>query len=57
VARLGLNVLSVEHHRSGLDLDLDKVEIRLTIETRNAIHHGEIVADLEGLGYQVHPIR
>ena len=38
VARLGLNVLSVEHHRSGLDLDLDKVEIRLTLETRNAIH-------------------
>jgi threonine dehydratase len=57
VARLGLNVLSVEHHRSGLDLDLDKVEIRLTLETRNAIHHGEIVADLERLGYQVHPIR
>ena len=57
VARLGLNVLSVEHHRSGLDLDLDKVEVRLTLETRNAIHHGEIVADLEGLGYQVHPIR
>jgi threonine dehydratase len=57
VARLGLNVLSVEHHRSGLDLDLDKVEIRLTLETRNAIHSGEIVADLETLGYQVHPIR
>src|SRR5215207_3776671 len=32
VARLGLNVLSVEHHRSGLDLDLDRVEIRLTLE-------------------------
>jgi threonine dehydratase len=57
VARLGLNVLSVEHHRSGLDLDLDKVEIRLTLETRNAIHSGEIVADLERLGYQVRPIR
>jgi threonine dehydratase len=57
VARLGLNVLSVEHHRSGLDLELDKVEIRLTLETRNAIHSGEIVADLERLGYQVHPIR
>jgi threonine dehydratase len=57
VARLGLNVLSVEHHRSGLDLDLDKVEIRLTLETRNSIHHGEIVADLERLGYEVQPIR
>jgi threonine dehydratase len=57
VARLGLNVLSVEHHRSGLDLDLDKVEIRLTLETRNAIHSGEIVADLERSGYEVQPIR
>jgi threonine dehydratase len=57
VARLGLNVLSVEHHRSGLDLDLDKVEIRLTLETRNTIHSGEIVADLERRGYQVEPIR
>jgi threonine dehydratase len=57
VARLGLNVLSVEHHRSGLDLDLDQVEIRLTLETRNAIHSGEIVADLERAGYQVQPIR
>jgi threonine dehydratase len=57
VARLGLNVLSVEHHRSGLDLDLDQVEVRLTLETRNAIHSGEIVAELESLGYQVHPIR
>jgi threonine dehydratase len=57
VARLGLNVLSVEHHRSGLDLDLDEVEIRLTLETRNAIHSGEIVADLERAGYQVQPVR
>jgi threonine dehydratase len=57
VARLGLNVLSVEHHRSGLDLDLNKVEIRLTLETRNAIHSSEIVADLERLGYQVEPVR
>jgi threonine dehydratase len=57
VARLGLNVLSVEHHRSGLDLDLDKVEIRLTLETRNPIHSSEIVADLERLGYQVEPVR
>jgi threonine dehydratase len=57
VARLGLNVLSVEHHRTGLDLNLDKVEIQLTLETRNAIHRGEIVADLEGRGYQVQSLR
>ncbi|HZD71330.1 MAG TPA: threonine ammonia-lyase [Actinomycetes bacterium] len=57
VARLGLNVLSVEHHRSGLDLDMDKVEVRLTLETRNTIHSHEVVTDLRGLGYPVEPIR
>jgi threonine dehydratase len=56
VARLGLNVLQVEHHRSGLDLDVAKVEIRLTLETRNSLHREEIVADLEKLGYQVEPV-
>jgi threonine dehydratase len=56
IARLGLNVLQVEHHRSGLDLDVAKVEIRLTLETRNSIHREEIVADLEKLGYQVEPV-
>jgi threonine dehydratase len=56
VARLGLNVLSVEHHRAGLDLAVDEVEVRLTLETRNAIHRGQIVADLEALGYRVEPI-
>jgi threonine dehydratase len=56
VARLGLNVLSVEHHRSGLDLAVAKVEVRLTLETRNAVHRGEIVADLEKAGFLVEPI-
>jgi threonine dehydratase len=55
VARLGLNVLSVEHHRSGMDLDVAKVEIRLTLETRNSVHRGEIVADLERAGFHVEP--
>jgi len=57
LARLGLNVLSVEHHRSGLDLEVDKVEVRLTLETRNAIHSEEVVGDLRRLGYTVDPIR
>jgi threonine dehydratase len=57
VARLGLNVLSVEHHRSGLDLEVDKVEVRLTLETRNAIHSEEVVSDLQRLGYKVDTIR
>jgi threonine dehydratase len=57
VARLGLNVLSVEHHRSGMDLAVAKVEIRLTLETRNSVHRSEIVADLERAGFHVEPTR
>jgi threonine dehydratase len=57
VARLGLNVLEVEHHRSGLDLDMEQVEVRLTLETRNPIHSDEVVADLKRRGYTVEPAR
>jgi threonine dehydratase len=53
VARLGLNVLEVEHHRSGMDLDMEQVEVRLTLETRNAIHSDEVIADLRRRGYTV----
>ena len=34
LARLGLNVLDVEHHRSGRDLALTEVEVQVTVETR-----------------------
>lgn len=57
LARLGLNVLSVEHHRSGLDLEVDKVEVRLTLETRNAVHPEKVIGDLQRLGYKADPIR
>ena len=43
VAELGLNVLAVEHHREGLALALDEVEVLLTLETRDPLHHAEIV--------------
>jgi threonine dehydratase len=53
VARLGLNVLAVEHHRTGLDLPIATVEVHLTLETRNAVHSDEIVADLRAAGFDV----
>ncbi len=54
VAELGGNVLSVEHHREGLRLDVGEVEITLTVETRGAAHRDGIVAALEsdGLGVE-----
>jgi threonine dehydratase len=53
VADLGLNVLSVEHHRSGLDLAVDEVEVHLTLETRDPAHRHEVVRTLAAAGLRV----
>lgn len=53
VARLGLNVLSVEHHREGMWLPVASVEVLLTVETRNHDHQAEVVETLRGEGYAV----
>ncbi|MGH9076211.1 MAG: threonine ammonia-lyase [Acidimicrobiales bacterium] len=53
VAQMNLNVLDVEHHRSGFSLGLDQVEVALTLETRDRAHHREIVDALGASGYQV----
>lgn len=52
VAALGLNVLEVEHHRVGLRIGVDKVEVALTLETRDPGHVTEIVAALRAKGYE-----
>lgn len=56
VARLGLNVLDVEHHRSGRDLALAEVEVQVTVETRDRAHHVEIVDALTAAGYRAEPV-
>lgn len=53
LARLGLNVLSVEHHREGLALPLASVEAVFTVETRNAAHQADVLENLRLEGYQV----
>ena len=53
LARLRLNVLDVEHHRSGRDLAVAEVEVQVTVETRDLAHHDEVVAALTELGYRV----
>ena len=56
LARLGLNVLDVEHHRSGRDLAVAEVEVLVTVETRDARHHAEVVEALGAAGYRVEPV-
>ncbi|HEX4904691.1 MAG TPA: threonine ammonia-lyase [Acidimicrobiales bacterium] len=57
VATMGLNVLSVDHHRAGLELAVDEVEVLLTLETRDPAHRDEVVSDLRGQGYRVDLVR
>ena len=57
VAAMGLNVLSVEHHRAGIDLAVDEVEVVLTLETRDPAHREQVCADLRRAGYRVELLR
>lgn len=53
LARLRLNVLAVEHRRSGMSLGLDQVEVGLTVETRDTNQHRQVLTDLAAAGYEV----
>ena len=53
LADIGLNVLDVEHHRTGLRLPLNQVEIQMTVETRDEEHRHRVLADLTERGYEV----
>jgi threonine dehydratase len=53
LARLRLNVLDVEHHRSSRALHVAEVEVQVTVETRDLSHHEEVVKALKDAGYQV----
>ncbi len=57
LARLGLNVLDVEHHRSGRALGLSEVEVQLTVETRDEAHHAEVIDALATGGYRAARVR
>jgi threonine dehydratase len=48
-----VNVFDVVHHRAGWRIPLGQVEIELLVETRDAAHAAEIVADLTAAGYMV----
>ena len=54
---MGLNVLDVEHHRAGIHLDVDEVEVLLTLETRDPDHRHEVVSMLTAQGFRVELVR
>jgi threonine dehydratase len=47
------NVLSVEHHREGMRIDVMQTEVELTLVTRDEAHCAEIVGALADEGYRV----
>ena len=54
LGELGLNVLDVEHHREGVSsLDVDEVELAVTVETRGPDHRDAALADLARRGILV----
>ena len=53
LARLGLNVLSVDHHRAGVRVGIDEVEVVFTLETRDPDQRREAVDRLRAEGLRV----
>jgi len=47
------NVVSVEHHREGMEIDVVETEVSLTVITRDSAHCSQLVAALESRGYTV----
>jgi threonine dehydratase len=52
-----VNVLSVEHHREGMDLPVTGTEVELTLAMRDEEHCDELLSRLAGWGYDTERMR
>jgi threonine dehydratase len=50
LAGMRLNILAVEHRRSGVHMDIGQVEVFLTMETRDPSHRDQVIAELGAKG-------
>ncbi len=57
VSQLGLNLLTVEHRRSGANVGVNEAEVLLTLETRGPEHRDAAVPALQAQGFRVEPYR
>ena len=57
VAQERANVISVEHHREGMDVPVTESEIELTLTMRDEHHCSVLLETLRSLGYQVERLR
>ena len=53
VADTGLNILEVTHHREGVRVGIDEVELSLTLETRDPAHRLQVLDRLRAAGYPI----
>jgi threonine dehydratase len=52
LADLGLNVVDIEHHRSGVRLAVGQVEVHMTTEARDPDNHHQVLEALRAAGYR-----
>jgi threonine dehydratase len=52
LAGLGLNVVDIEHHRSGVNVAVGEVEVHMTTETRDPEAQAEVLEALRAAGYR-----
>jgi threonine dehydratase len=57
VAEERVNVISVEHHREGLELPVVETEVELTLATRDREHRDAMLETMRRWGYQVERVR
>jgi threonine dehydratase len=57
VARERANVISVEHHREGMDVPVNQTEVELTLGLRDEHHCAVLLETLRSLGYTVERLR
>ena len=57
VAKARVNVLSIEHHREGVDLSVGQTEVELILGTRDDDHRAELLREMRSWGYEVEPVR
>jgi threonine dehydratase len=51
------NVISVEHHREGMDIPVSQTEVELTLVTRDGDHCEQLLAAMAEHGYEIERLR
>jgi threonine dehydratase len=57
VASERVNIVSVEHHREGMDIPIGETEVELTLLTRDQAHCDELLSLVEEWGYPAERVR